>query len=453
MARKLIAALALALVGATVLGRPASAAPTGIVIDPVVASSGSSVTVSGGGCTSAVHVTATGFLFPGSPSVTADETAIPAVDGTWDVTFPMPAKPSYVLAECDATTSSPVVVAPSNIPGGFLSPQLVTETDVVISTSPLVNGSTFAVYDFAGDLVASDTVEAGVGTVVVPRTLGEPSLLALALRQQDPGIALPYVPLALRVEMPLSATTTIGVSPAVTAAGELVVASGRCSGSPRLIVTGRPDGWYDAAPVYLDVVPAVDSAGSWSATFAMPPLPSIARISCTSPTIAELAAELISPSAGDLPSLVPELSGDLITVTLPPDAFPYTMLAYTSEGERLALSITNEAAGAVGWIEYGPRPARIVLIGFESLGENAEALQNSRVQAWTVDLPANPAPSPTVPPTAPPQVTPTAASLPLPDTDAATPPPGRPTGGFAALALIVALAGLHAVVRRDRRRA
>jgi hypothetical protein len=33
---------------------------------------------------------------------------------------------------------------------------------------------------------------------------------------------------------------------------------------------------------------------------------------------------------------------------------------------------------------------RIVIVGIEDLGENAEALQVARVQAWFVDLPVSP---------------------------------------------------------------
>jgi len=439
MRRHLLTAIVTVVAGSTALGGSAIAAPTGIVVTPVVASTGASVTVSGGGCTADVHVTATGFLFPGSPSVVADQTVAPALDGAWDVTFPMPPAPSYVLAECDGTTSAPVVIAPRDIPAGYLSPQSVTATDVVISTSPLVNGSTFAVFDFAGTLVASDTVASGVGTVVVPRSLGEPSLLALALRQQDPGIQLPYVPLALRVEMPLASASTIDVSPPVAESGEVVVVSGTCSAAPRLVVSGRVLGWYDPAPIYLDVVPSLDSTGAWSTILPMPVLPSIARLTCTGATVADVVAMQISPSAGDLPSVTPTVSGDLITVAVPSTAFPYTLRAYTSEGEGIALSITNEAGGLVGRMESAARPVRILLIGTESLGENAEAFQNTRVQAWTVDVAGTPpVPTDTFAPSSPP----------LPDTAASESAQGAAGSWLAALALPILLAGLLAAAVR-----
>jgi len=424
-------------------GQAADAAIGGVVVSPIVAPIGSTVTVAGNGCAVDVHVTATGYLFPGPPATVADTIAHPAADGTWSTTFPMPAVPAYVLAECGGATPAPIVIAPSDGALGSLAPAAVSSSSVVISTSPLVNGSRFAVFDATGAMLASAVVAGGVGTVSVPRSLGPARVIAVGLRQPDPGIALPDVPIAAFVQLPLPATTSIVVQPSVTAAGTTVTASGRCSGSARLRVLGRVQGWYDHAPVLVDMSPAVNGGHEWRASFPMPSLPSIAELSCSAAGVVDVASARISPAAGDLPSLVPfAIDGD-VGVTLPSQAEPDSLRAYTAAGAVVPMTITTDGTTPVARLRPPSRPIRIVIVGIEMLGENAEALQNSRVQAWTVDVAAatgSPEPAPATP-------------IPLPATDvAATPSPIRSDRWLTVAAvLLLAILPLTVAPRRSRR--
>ncbi|HEX5590870.1 MAG TPA: hypothetical protein VFX65_11325 [Candidatus Limnocylindrales bacterium] len=444
MGGRILIAMTLALAALAGPGSVALAAPAGVVVAPRVAASGTSVVASGSGCAAPAHVTVTGFLFPAPPALVTDVTVPAAVDGTWQATFPMPAMPAYVLVECDGVTSAPVVIAPSDVDAGSLGTSSVTTTQVVISTSPLVNGSTFAVFDLDGDEIASSTVAGGVGSVTVPRSLGPATLLAVALRQPNLGIPLPWIPLALRVQLPLPSATTVEVDRHVATAGESVTASGTCAGSPQLTVAGRPAGWYDAPPVYVNVVPPLDGAGHWSATFPMPVLPSTVTLRCTSASVIDVVAVRISPSAGALPSIVPTVAGSEAEVAVPNTAFQDTLLAYTADGVPVPLSISPAGLGFIGRLPLAPNPGRIVLVGVESLGENAIALQNSRVQAWTVDVPgtgATPSPAPGIESTPSP-----VPDIDLPATDAEVSRSGEFAAGPAGFVVIAALGLLAALL-------
>ena len=177
-----------------------------------------------------------------------------------------------------------------------MSYSAVTPTDIQISTSPLVDGSEFSIFDRSGNELGHALAEFGTATVRIPRSAGPAQVIAMGLRRRDPLVDLPYVPFALEMQLPLSSSPSIIVDPAVTTSGNPVLASGRCSGSGRLLVTGGATGWYDTPPVYVDETLSADDAGSWISAFVMPPTASTASVVCTHGSVTETASVLIAPA-------------------------------------------------------------------------------------------------------------------------------------------------------------
>lgn len=366
--------------------------PIDVQVSPRVAPTGASVVVSGSGCTSQVRIVVSAFLFPGPPTTPLDTVVTPSPGGSWSTTFGMPAAPAYVVATCDEVPSSPpIVVAPDDVDTGAMSYSALTPTDVEITTSPLQNGSEFAVFDGDGHLLDSSIVQLGMGTVRVPRALGPVEVRAVGLRSSDPGIPLPYVPFSSTIQLPLAAAPTVAVAPQVTSAGSQVTASGTCLGTPRLVVTGRPIGWYDIPPVFVDADQATDAGGSWTTTFPMPAIPSRVTVHCTNRDVTANVEALISPSDGDIVHLVAEPSDIGATVVTIPKALHGPLEAFTTLGISVPLAVVNPATMTVQLFPTG-NAGRIVIVGFEALGENAEALQNIRVQGWFVDGAVGPTP-------------------------------------------------------------
>ena len=361
--------------------------PTGMTVVPRVAPQGSSqVTVSGGGCASDVHVTATAFLFPGTPTSATDQTVTPGQAGTWSAVFSMPSAPAYVIATCDGVTSAPVVVAPSDVFTGSMSYSALTPTEIEITTSPLQDGSDFTIFDTSGNVLGTAVESFGTATVRLSRSLGPAQVIAVGLRQRDRDIDLPYVPFARQVQLPLPSQPSIVVEPRVTAMDNTVMASGNCSGLPHLIVTGQAAGWHDIPPVYLDVVLLADASGNWMTLLPMPPIPSTATVRCTQGAVTESAVILISPSSGLL-MLSGERDGSGVLVTIPNVISPERLVAFTAGGAPVPIAIEAIVSNGVqARLEPQGVPVRIVIVGIETLGENATARQNSRVQGWAIDV-------------------------------------------------------------------
>ncbi len=144
--------------------------------------------------------------------------------------------------------SAPIVVAPSDVFTGNMSYSALTPTEIEITTSPLVDGIDFTIFDLAGNVLGTAVASFGTATVRLPRSLGPAQVIAVGLRQQDPGIALPYVPFARRIQLPLPSQPSIVADSAESpSAGNSVTASGNCSGSPHVFVTGRA-GWLVRHP-------------------------------------------------------------------------------------------------------------------------------------------------------------------------------------------------------------
>ena len=206
------------------------------------------------------------------------------------------------------------------------------------------------------------------------------ALSAIVLVLASLGLLAPaLVPAA---SLPPSQPSVVAV-PRVSFAGDPVTASGNCAGSAHLLATGRAAGWLDVPPVYVDEFPAVDASGGWSTTFAMPPIPSTISLLCTHGPVSDSAAVLISPSDGLIP-LNAQRDGSGVVVTIPNVISPERLAAFTATGRSVPISILNNSVR----VRLQPHgiPVRIVIIGIESLGENAMALQNSRVQGWSVDV-------------------------------------------------------------------
>ncbi len=295
----------------------------------------------------------------------------------------MPPAPAYVVATCDGVASAPVVVAPSDVLTGNMSYSALTPTEIEITTSPLVDGSDFTIFDMSGHVLGTAVASVGTATIRLARSLGPAQVIAVGLRQQDPGIALPYVPFARQIQLPLPSQPSIVTTPQVTAAGDSVAASGDCAGSPHLIVTGRAAGWFDIPLVYVDELPVADASGGWSTVFPMPPIPSTASLLCTHGPVTDSAATLISPSDG-LISLSGQQDGSGVIVTIPNVISPERLAAFTATGGSVPIAILDSIVRVR--LEPPAFPLRIVILGIESLGENANARQNSRVQGWSLDV-------------------------------------------------------------------
>jgi hypothetical protein len=184
--------------------------------------------------------------------------------------------------------------------------------------------------------------------------------------------------------------TTLAVTPRVAPSGADVMATGRCSGAARLTVTVRAAGWYDVPAVVVDVSPTPDSLGGWTASFPMPAVPSQVRAECTWSGGRDVVVVPVAPSAGDEPAAFPRADGDGYLVDLP-NAVDLDMTeAFTAAGQRVELTVVSRGSTATVRISPAAGALRVVIIGTEFLGENAEARQVTRVQAWTVDIPAPP---------------------------------------------------------------
>ena len=357
--------------------------PMATSVNPRVAATNTPVTVSGTGCTSVVDVVETAFLFPGHPFSTTGQTVTPDSVGAWSAVFAMPSAPAYVTATCDGVQSVPIVVAPNDAPTGNMSYAALTPTEIEITTSPLVDGSDFTIFDLSGNVLGNTVAVAGTATVRIPRSLGPAEVIAAGLRQHDPGINLPFVPIAPRVQLPLQSQPSVVAGPRVTASGNPVVASGNCSGTPRLVVTGRAAGWFAIPPIYVDVSLVADSSDSWSTSFPMPPTPSTAVLTCTQGNVSDFASTMISPS-DRLQSLFGQRDGSGVIVSIPNVIQPERLVAFSPTGRPVPLALLDNSVR----VRLAPPgiPMRIVIIGIETFGENANARQTASVQAWFVDV-------------------------------------------------------------------
>jgi hypothetical protein len=85
-------------------------------------------------------------------------------------------------------------------------------------------------------------------------------------------------------------------------------------------------------------------------------------------------------------ALVGESNAGGLIVTLPKAIGPDQPVAFTATGRSVQLSVLeNVAEGLRVRVEIPFVPVRIVVIGTESLGENADARQNARIQSWSVN--------------------------------------------------------------------
>jgi hypothetical protein len=443
---------------APVLSPAAAAELSGMQATQRVAASGTPVHLSGSGCASAVHLTVTGFLFPNPPAVLVDTTVAPDPAGDWALDVPMPAMPAFVIAGCDGGDAAPVVIAPTDVDVGSMAPAAVTPTTVEVATSPLVDGSELAVFASDGSMLGSSTAVGGSASVSLPRSIGPGIVFVVALRAPDPGIALPYVPVARRLQMPLADSPTLDVTPRVTATGDAVSVVGTCAGTARVEVIGRPMGWYDTPPVYADFS-ALAPGTPFGLTVGMPPLPSTVQLTCSVGDATEGRAISIAPADGDLVPVEATATDEGYVIQLP-KALLQGLAAFTTLGASVPLALLDSADPLSVQVAPPAGATGVVVIGVESLRENANARQVLRVQAWTFALPLPPATTTTttamsestVAPTVPPAVDPTppAAST-TPPSPALLPATGRAAGPGVALAAVLAVAGAALLLIARRR--
>src|SRR4051812_296636 len=210
----------LAVVGLVATAAPASAAPTGVTVAPLLAAPGAPVLVSGAGCAGTVTVTAWEFTVGGvadGPGATV--TAAP--DGTWSATLTMPAGEALAVQAACPDAAVPVVVGSTGYPGSqWIAPALGTD-QVVVERSGLVDGSLFRVVGTDGTALGEDVVEAGVGRVVLPYVPERDQVVALGVH---PWTAGRFLPRALGVQMPIIAPAT--ATPRVVTSGRVVTVRG-----------------------------------------------------------------------------------------------------------------------------------------------------------------------------------------------------------------------------------
>jgi hypothetical protein len=73
-----------------------------------------------------------------------------------------------------------------------------------------------------------------------------------------------------------------------------------------------------------------------------------------------------------------------VLVTIPNAQSPERLTAFTATGAPVPIAILSN--GVQARLQPTGFPERIVIVGIESLGQNANARQNSRVQGWSVDV-------------------------------------------------------------------
>lgn len=177
----------------------------------------------------------------------------------------------------------------------------------------------------------------------------------------------------------------VQIAPRVSPVGTSVTAYGTCTSSPRFQVIGQPAGWFDTPPKYVDVVLAIDSAGWWFTEFPMPSLPSTALLSCPDgPT----PAVAIAPSFDQPPGVAAQRDADGYIVDVQKVSQPDALEVFTASGEPVASTDLLRQPIGEGWsVTLHVTPAwpnsKVVVLGFEALGENANANQVTRVQAWS----------------------------------------------------------------------
>jgi len=212
---------------------------------------------------------------------------------------------------------------------------------------------------------------------------------------------------------------TATATPRVAAPGAAVRLAGECAGSGVTVVfRGQPAGWYDAPVVFANVTPPI-AAGRWSVDVTMPATPATIDVTCIQNAVPTFASTRVAPSG--LPTTLPQVtSGEAADLTLPTNAYPESVEAFTDAGVPIPLTVTT---GYTVRVTPPSGAGHVVIVGTESLGENANALQNNRVQAWSApvrDLVApttttTPAPSTTVAATVP-------STAPAPSTTVGTTP-------------------------------
>lgn len=200
-------------------------------------------------------------------------------------------------------------------------------------------------------------------------------------------LGLTHAPAAQRATAQ-SVVASIAATPRVGATGSRVLLSGTCDGSARVRLIGQPVGWKDVPPVYVDTVVVSDITGSWSTSATMPNTPATARVDCLRFPTTSSASALIAPFDGNSALLGFTSAASGVVVTIPRVSNSASLVASTAGGEPVPLTVLDPSVTVLLQPPAGAR--RIVIVGIEDLGENAEALQVSRVQAWFVDLPVSP---------------------------------------------------------------
>lgn len=194
------------------------------------------------------------------------------------------------------------------------------------------------------------------------------------------------VPSTTRTPHPVEAALASGqfsVVPQVAAVGTPVVASGSCSGTLRFSLVGQAAGWTPPAPLLIDAAPAADMFGNWSLTFPMPNVPATATMRCDLHMITTSDTLFLAPPSAALPVRVFDDSASLLK-----GVQPNVLQAFSLDNTPVTLGgVTTDSNGLIVSLAPGPNPATVVLLGIESLGENAAADQVTRVQAWRLDMP------------------------------------------------------------------
>ena len=441
--------------------------PTGVVVSPLLAPSGTPVSVTGSGCAGPVQVT---VRVRGAQQleVVQQVDAAPDAGGAWSAGVAMPQVPGVLAATCDGAEGPEVVFSPP-LPFSGDSGRLLPDGRVEVVEVGLVEGSTYRVLDPDGTELAAVEVSGGTGRVVLPWDADRPAVVTLALVGQEPNSPVPSM---RNISMPLKDTAAISTH--VTEPGAPVVLSGTgCPGSVRVLSDSRTNGLDPRTPHYVDAGPAPAADGSWRLAFAAPREVIALYVTCdAAPWHSETHVLLLGVLGGPTyPSRVTLTTAGarVLLARESPNFFVRAVEAWTTSSRPVAVSFTGQDPPQWWVVDVVGRPGRVVFLATVEAEEGMEWEHAGFPLQWEATI-ADPAPPEPPDPPDPADPSPPAAPAATAVDDGSTAPGALPATGsagaalgigtglglvFAGLALLrlrrLLTRSVHLAVRRGRR--
>jgi hypothetical protein len=176
------------------------------------------------------------------------------------------------------------------------------------------------------------------------------------------------------------------VEPHVGLPGSAVTVTGQCTETVRLTVKRGATGWYDMPATLVNVSIEPQSGGGWQYAFSMPSTPATVVARCGDGF--GPPAVLIAPDSDALPTVQSIPDGEQFVVLLDNLVMTDQLRAYTPAGEPVP---ATAARIDFNTIEVGVSPpdlvSSVIIVGWITFGENADANQISSVAAWRATLP------------------------------------------------------------------